>query len=359
MVRIADVAAHARVSTATVSRVLSGGGGVSERLVARVQASAAELGYRSNHAARTLRRRRSDTIALIFPDVEQPFFSSIARAVEERGAELGHPVVICNTDEDLEREAFYLELMLAERVAGMIVAPSSEADSDLSVVREAGTAVVAVDRLLERESLTTVLIDHRLGAHALVSELLRDGHRRVAAIFGTTTATPSRLRLRGCQEAVDARRGSSLVVAEGKPRETIGVRQTIELASALTRELLDSGDAPTGFFCGNAIIAQGVWKAVRSAGLRIPDEVGVVSFDDHPMFELLEPAVTVAAQPADRIGTMAVDLLHAHISDPDRPTETHVLEPDIRIRSSCGTHRPGTGTGGRKRPAVRRSGRSS
>jgi DNA-binding LacI/PurR family transcriptional regulator len=334
----AEVARHAGVSTATVSRVLGGSGWVSEELAARVRTSAEALGYRSNRAARALRRNRSDTIALVFPDVEQPFFATIARAVEERAAQRGRPTVLCNTDEDLERERVYLELMLAERVAGIILAPSSEAPEVIEPLLESGTPVVSVDRRLTGDPVSSVLVDNRLGARQLVADLIGHGHRRIAAITGTAAATPSRERLEGCREAVRAVRGVSLVVGEGKPRDAIGVVHTMELAQREALSLLDTSRPPTAFFCGNGVITQGVLRALKSTGRRIPDNIAVVGFDDAPMFDLLDPPVTVAAQPVEEIGGLAAELLLARIDDPDLAASLTVLPPRLHFRGSCGPH---------------------
>jgi DNA-binding LacI/PurR family transcriptional regulator len=333
-----DIARHAGVSTATVSRVLSGGGGVvSESLAERVRASADALGYRSNRAARALRRNTSDAIALIFPDVEQPFYATIARQVEERAAQLGRPTVLCNTDEDLAREQVYVGLVIEERVAGVVFAPSSEDAAAVSPLLGAGIPVVAVDRRLEGDPVSSILTDNRAGAYALVTDLLAHGHRRIAAITGTTAATPSRERLEGCRRAIAETSGADLLVYEGKMRDAVGVEPTMDLAGRLTMELLGTrADAPTAIFCGNGIITQGVLRALRASGRRIPGEVAVVGFDDQPMFELIDPPLTVAAQPAEEIGLKAAAELFQLISDPGHDPAVTILPPGLRFRASCG-----------------------
>jgi len=333
-----DIARHAGVSTATVSRVLSGvGGAVSDDLAQRVRDSADALGYRSNRAARALRRNTSDTIALIFPDVEQPFYATIARQVEERAASRGRPTVLCNTDEDLEREQDYIALMIEERVAGVVLAPSSEDVATVFPLLEAGIPVIAVDRRLDGDPVSSILTDNRAGAYELVADLLRHGHRRIAAITGTTVATPSRERLEGCRGAIAEVDGAELIVGEGKLRDAVGVENTMDLAGRLTAELLSSwADPPTALFCGNAVITQGVLRALRASRRRVPRDVAVVGFDDQPMFELLTPPLTVAAQPAEEIGARAADELFEHITDPGHAPAVTILPPELRFRASCG-----------------------
>ena len=206
---------------------------MSPDLAERVRAAAKELGYRHNQAARTLRRNRSETIGLIISDVERPFFASIARAVEDEAATQDRPVLLCNTDEDLDKEKLYLDLLIEERVAGVIVAPSTENPEALAPLFEAGIPTVAIDRRIDGDPVFAVLVDNKAGTHSLVGDLLRHGHRRIAAVSGTTAATPSRERMEGCRETVAAVPGAVLYEVEGKLREAIGVAPTIELARRL------------------------------------------------------------------------------------------------------------------------------
>jgi DNA-binding LacI/PurR family transcriptional regulator len=344
-VTYSDIARHAGVSTATVSRVLSGSDPVSDAIAARVRASADALGYRSNRAARALRKNTSETIALVFPDIEQPFFATIARVVEDHAARLGRPTIVCNTGEDLEREQVLLDLIIDERVAGLILAPSDENFAAAAAVVEAGIPLITVDRRFHGDPVSSVLVDNQAGARALVADLLDHGHRRIAAITGTAAATSSRERLAGCQQAVAAVPGASLLIAEGKMRDAIGIAATTEMAGRLLSEMLaGQDDPPTAIFCGNGIITQGVVRALKSAGRAIPGEVAVAGFDDLPMFDLLEPPLTVAAQPVEEIGRIAGRLLFQAIENPGREPRVVTVPPQLRFRLSCGGH-PAAATG--------------
>jgi DNA-binding LacI/PurR family transcriptional regulator len=276
---------------------------------------------------------------VVFPDIEQPFFATIARVVEEQAARLARPTIVCNTGEDLEREQVVLDLMAEERVAGLILAPSGEDYASAAVVAGAGIPLVLVDRRFGGDPVSSVLVDNHAGARALVADLLGHGHRRIAAITGTAAATPSRERLEGCQQAVAEVPGASLVIAEGKMRDAIGVAATMAMAGRLVAEMLgDRHDPPTAVFCGNGIITQGVLRALKTAGRAVPGEIALVGFDDLPTFDLLEPALTVAAQPVEEIGRTAARLLFEAIEDPAREPQTVVLPPQLRLRSSCGGH---------------------
>jgi DNA-binding LacI/PurR family transcriptional regulator len=197
--------------------------------------------------------------------------------------------------------------------------------------------VVAVDRRLDGDPVSSILTDNRAGAYALAADLLAHGHRRLAAITGTTAATPSRERLEGCRRAVAEADGARLLALEGKMRDAVGVEQTMNLAGRLTLELLGTvTDAPTAIFCGNGIITQGVLRALRASKRRIPRDVAVVGFDDHPMFELADPPLTVAAQPTEEIGLTAAAELFQMIGGPGREPVLTILPPVLRFRGSCG-----------------------
>ncbi|MCU1491607.1 MAG: HTH-type transcriptional regulator KdgR [Acidimicrobiaceae bacterium] len=340
-VTYADIAKRCGVSTATVSRVLAGSGFVRSELAERVRGAAIDLGYRHNQAARTLRRNRSDTIGLVISDVEQPFFASIARAVEDEAAAQDRPVLLCNTDEDLERERMYLNLLIEERVAGVIVAPSTEDPEALAPLFEAGIPTVAVDRRISGDPVPAVLVDNIAGARALVGDLLAHGHRRIAAVTGTTEGTPSRERLEACRAIISETSGARLYEAEGKLRDAIGVNHTIELACRLATELMtDRHEPPTAFFCANGILTQGVLQALRRLGRRMPSDVALVGFDDLPLFSILETTITAAAQPTETIGRRAAQLLFRAIDDPDAPPEIVIVPPELRWRDSCGGGHP-------------------
>lgn len=334
-----DIARVAGVSTATVSRVLAESDYVRPELVERVRRAAQSLSYRGNRAARALRKQKSEAIGLVVSDVENPFFASIARAVESVAAAHRHAVLLCNTDEDLTQEDLYIDLLVSEQVAGVIITPSTEQLGPLTRLLDAGIPTVALDRRVQGNPFDTVLVDNVAGAKALISDLLEHGHRRIGAIMGTTVATPSRERLAGCRGAIDRVRGASLFVGEGELKAAVGISETMELAGKLALDMLASSEPPTAFFCANAILSQGTLFALKRAGRRVPDEIALVGFDDLPAFALLDPPLTVAAQPIEELGRSAASLLFRRIAEPDRKPEIIVLPPELRWRDSCGGHR--------------------
>lgn len=335
-----EIARHAGVSTATVSRVLTGRDFVRAELADRVRASAAQLGYRPNKAARALRTQRADAIGLLVSDVENPFFASVARAVEAVAADRGYAVLLGNTAERLEQEDVHLDLMLSESVAGLIVAPSAEDIGPLAKLLDTGTPAVTVDRRVQGDPFDSVSVDHRTGARALTHHLLQHGHRHIATIIGTTTATPSRERLAGCREALTGVPEARLTVYEGKPQDAIGVARTLDLGRRVVAELLerDGATRPTALFCGNNLLTESVVRALRERHIQVPRDIALVGFDDLPLFDLLDPPLTVAAQPVEEIGSTAANLLFARIAEPGRPLSKVLAEPQVRIRRSCGAH---------------------
>jgi DNA-binding LacI/PurR family transcriptional regulator len=331
----ADIARHAGVSTASVSRALSRTDGVSPEVAERVRHSAAALGYRGNRAARALRRQRADAIGLVISDVENPFFASIARAVEGVAAKHGHAVLLCNTDEDLEQERRYLNLMMGESVAGVIAVPSVAQLDPLLELRDSGIPTVLVDRTVESDPFDSVLVNHREGARALVEHLIGHGHRHIGVVTGSTAATSSGDRLLGCQDAAEAA-GVRLTVLQGRMKDAIGVESTFRLGERLLGQLMRLDERPSGIFCANNLLSLGVLRGLRTGRLRVPGDVALVGFDDEPVFELLETPLTVAAQPAERIGRQAANLLFKRIADPARPPRRMVMAAQLKYRASCG-----------------------
>lgn len=327
MATISDVAARAGVSTATVSRALNGKSTVDPGLAARVLAAARELGYQPNGPARNLRRQEAAVLALIISDVENPFFTAIARGVEDVAHTVGYSVVLCNSDEDAEKERRYVEVAIQERAAGVIVSPTAVATSVDSLVRR-GTPVVAVDRPLPSRGCDTVLVDTRVAARQATTHLIEQGYERIGCVTGPTGVRTADDRLAGYRDALKAagRRGSTRLV-----RRTEFKAAGAEKAAS---DLLDSGERPDALLVANSAMAIGVLAAMRTHDLRAGGDVGIVAFDDVPWTGLVDPPLTVVAQPAYEIGTVAAQLLLARIADHTRTPTTTTLAARLIERGS-------------------------
>lgn len=331
------VAELAGVSTATVSRVLSGTGRVTEARRERVLAAVEQLSYRSNRAARTLRRQKADTLGVILSDIEYPFCATIARSVETAAAGRGLGVFVCNTDENLEREQFYIDLMIAERVSGVIISPSVESASSLDALSDAGIPVVTVDRVDPSGRFDAVLLDNHTATRDLAADLLEHGHRRFLAMIGTTDATPSRERLESLQLTLREVTGTHLVIEESHLQDTVGLARTMGKMGRRAFELIAASDsAPTAVLCANAVMVISVLDALLEAGVRVPEDVAVVGYDDMPAFRHYASPVTVAAQPAEVMGQRAAALIFDRMVEPNQPVRTIRLAPQMEYRRSCG-----------------------
>lgn len=313
---ISDVAALAGVSTATVSRALNGNPRVAPELALRVAAAAKELGYQPNGPARNLRRQATAVIALIISDVENPFFTAIARGVEDVAHGVGHSVVLCNTDDNVGKERRYLDVALQERVAGVILSPAGP-DTDVQVLVGRGTPVVAVDRPLPDGTGDMVLVDTRLAAATATAHLLAGGYGRVGCLTGPTGVRTADDRLAGYRDAV---RAAGLRAA---PRLTRRSEYKAAGARVAALDLLRQTEPPDALLVANSAMAIGVLEALQELGLRPGRDVGIVAFDEAAWTALIDPPLSVVAQPAYEMGQIAAQLLLARIGNAGRaPTVT-------------------------------------
>ncbi|CAN5897968.1 substrate-binding domain-containing protein [soil metagenome] len=317
-VTITDVARRAGVSSATVSRVLSGKPHVRGRLEPRVLEAVDALGYTPSRVAQSLRAKRSKIVGLIVSDIQNPFFTALARAVEDAAQAQGYAVFLCNSDENPVKEKRYLDLFLAERVAGVIVAPTSETATDLGGLTLAGIPVVAVDRLAKGFGVDTVLTDNEEASRRLVRGLLEQGNERVGAVLHDPHITTGRQRLQGYKRAL-TEAGlpfDETLVRSGKP--------TVEDGYVLAGELLGLPRPPDGLFAGSKLIALGVLRRVLEAGLTIPGDLALASFDRLD-WTPCTPPMLCGVQPVYDLGVSAVRLLFERLESPGRPAEHLVL----------------------------------
>jgi len=324
---ISDVAARAGVSTATVSRALNGKATVDPELAARVRQAATELGYQPNGPARNLRRQEAAVVALIISDVENPFFTAIARGVEDVAHEVGYSVVLCNSDESAEKENRYIDIAIQERVAGVILSPSGPA-AGVAKLAARGTAYVAIDRPLADHASDLVLVDTRLAAAEATAHLVAEGYERIGCLSGPAGVRTADDRLAGYRDALRTakRRGSTRLVRRAEYKAAGARRAALDL--------LSQPEPPDALLVANNAMAVGVLQALRELTLRPGRDVGVVAFDDAPWAELLDPPLTVVAQPAYELGTEAARLLLARIADNTRPPTVTTLGARLIERAS-------------------------
>ncbi|WP_455771908.1 LacI family DNA-binding transcriptional regulator [Streptomyces malaysiensis] len=326
---IHDVARAAGVSPATVSRVFNGGKVTPARALS-VQEAAAALGFAPNRVARSLRKQRSSVIALIIPDIENPFFTSLARGVEDAAQRTSLSVVLCNSDEDTEKERRYLEVALGEQMAGVIVAAASYDETDLGPLTDRGVPVVAVDRRPRDAEVDAVRVDNHHGGEVATRHLLQAGYRRIACITGPEGASTSEQRLAGHRAALSAAQGSA-AAADNTCIRHADFR--VEGGRVAMRELLALPEPPDAVFVANNLMTIGVLDALGEAG-RTPPGVGVLSFGDVPWASLVRPSLTAVELPSYELGRTAADLLLQRRDGSLSPVQTVVLRTKLLVRES-------------------------
>ncbi len=323
--RIREVADHAGVSPATVSRVLNGNVGVREAKRKQVLAAINELGYRPNRVASNLRRQQVQMIGVLVSDIENPHFNQMVRAVEDTAYLEGYRVLLCNTDEDPAKQREYLGVLIAERVAGAIISPTEADAPEISELIDHGASVVAFDRAVSDRRADAVLAANAKGARLGTEHLVASGHTKVGFVSGPTAITTAAERLLGYEQAMSAA-GLQTLIAQGDFRAK-GGRQA-------TEKLLDEG--VTALLVANNLMAIGALQAVKAAHLRIPVDVALVSFDDPPWAEVTDPPITTLAQPVRLMAAAAVELLLQKLQGRTRKrSKRQVFEFELCHRGSC------------------------
>jgi LacI family transcriptional regulator, galactose operon repressor len=313
-VTIKDVAAAARVHPATASRALNPETRilVSDKTARRVLRAAKSLGYRPNPIARNLRTRRSRTIGVLIPDLTNPLFPPIIRGLEDRLADSGYVALIGNTDGDDARERLVFEQMRARHVDGFVLATARLKDPLLAEAARAELAVVLVNRVTDSYSFPAVCVDNERGSHLVACHLASLGHRDIACIAGPQDVSTGPSRLRGFMAGLQAcgmQADADLI--------TFATSYSIQEGLRCGRELVRGGRHWTAIAAANDMLAVGCYSALEEAGLRCPEDVSVVGFNDMPFIDRLRPALTSVRFPHYQVGTEAAQLLLERIGQRD------------------------------------------
>jgi LacI family transcriptional regulator len=332
-VTLRDVAARAGVSPMTVSRVINNSPRVQADTRRRVEAAIAELHYVPNRLARGLIRRKTGTLALLVPDLANPFFTLIVQAAEDVSWRAGYHVILCDTRAELEREREYLEDMVEFQVEGVLVAPVSDRSrSHLRILARNNIPYVLIDRSIAGFEADLVQGDSVAGARRLVEHVIALGHRRIAMITETLDVSTSRERLQGYRDALRAAAIEQRAEYEVQA-SAVDPRGGYEAAS----RLFDLEQPATAIFAVNNIVAVGVVEAARERGVDIPGDLALVCFDDIEHVSRLYPFLTVMAQPAETFGTLSAQLLLDRIAGRVRERRRIVVLPaDLIVRRSSG-----------------------
>ncbi|MEV4160679.1 LacI family DNA-binding transcriptional regulator [Nonomuraea dietziae] len=327
MARIKDVAAHAGVSVATVSRVLNDNPSVTEETRDRVYAAMKELRYVPNAVARSLRTEATRTLGLIIGDILNPFFTELARGVEDEARQAGYTVIIGNADERAEEQDHYVRTLVEQRVDGLLICPTAEVTPLVEELVRTGRPLVFLDRTISGLDVPSVRADGATAIAELVAHLKSRGHRRIAFASGPAMLSTGRERTEAFAAAM-AEAGLDLraeYMAAGDFREGSG--------RAITARLLDLPEPPEVIFFGDNLMTLGGLDEIRARGLSIPGDVAVASFDDVTWFVHVDPPITAIAQPTAEMGRTAVRLLLQGVAG--RSGQSVVLPAELVVRRSC------------------------
>ncbi len=332
MSNIIRVAKAAGVSTMTVSRYFNQPELLAPPTRARVQAAVEALRYVPNAAARSLINGRSDALALILVDITNPFFTTLARGVEDAAKEKGYTLILGNTDETLEKERGYLEVMISRRVDGVILTPAPGEEHNLALLEQHKVPAVLVDREVPGSKCDIVRGDSFSGGYKLTSHLIAEGHRDIAFIGGPKGVSSLEARLAGYHKAMRE--------AKLKPQVHLGRydkssgEEIVQRLYGNTRQGQPRQLQPEALVAANNLVAVGALVALRRCGLGVPQDVALASFDDLEMAALIDPFLTVVAQPAYKMGELATQLLLERIEGFSGPAREHILPVELVVRRS-------------------------
>ena len=333
MPTVHDVAKRAGVAPITVSRVINNSGYVSQATRERVEAAAKELGYVPNTLARGLRSKITKTLALVVTDITNPYFTLMARGVEDAAGVSDYSVVYCNTDESEEKEEKYVNILAQRQVDGVLLVPACGKVNSIKFLLSNNIHVVGLDRVISGVKIDSVRSDSEGGAYQLIKLLIELGHKRIAIITGPKDVSTSNDRVTGYQRA--------LTEAGLEDNELVYYGMfTQESGFELTKQAMMNSPKPTAIFGANNFIAIGIMKALRWFKVDVPGEISVVAFDDFPESMLVAPFLTFAEQPAYEMGQMATELLLKRISgDLSGGYQKLVLPTNVVERGSTGPNR--------------------
>ncbi|MGC9018946.1 MAG: LacI family DNA-binding transcriptional regulator [Candidatus Bipolaricaulaceae bacterium] len=330
MVTIRDVAARAGVSVATVSHVINGTRKVAPSTAERVCRAIEELGYQPNSLARGLRTRVTQVIGVLVSDITNPFFATLVRGVEDAARDAGYSVIICNSDEDPEKEDHYIRVLWQRRVDGLLIVPTRDGTSPaIRDLIKKKVPFVFIDRKAKDIQADAVLSDNVNGAYQAVKHLVEHGHRRIGIVLGIPGATTTEERFAGYCLALQ----EAGLVVEKELVKWGGYR--FEGGQKAMTHLLNLSQIPTAVFSVNNQMTLGILAALRRQNVKIPQEIAVVGFDDSEWAEFMNPPLTVVAQQPYKLGYEATNLLLYRLTHPDKPFKEIRIETILKIRGSA------------------------
>jgi len=328
--QVRDVAALAGVSPATVSNALNHPDKVSPTTLARIQSAIDELGYIRNDAARQLRAGTNRAIGMIVLDIANPFFTDVSRGVEDVLLDQQRPLILGNSAQEPSRETNYLDLFEQQRMDGVLITPVTNVLDRLRRLRDRGTSVVLVDRMTRAKEFSSVAIDDSMGGRIATEHLLAVGRRRIAFIGGPAKLTQVKNRLAAARAAAESHGSGEISFVETETMNAEAGRMGVEQLLALP-----AGRRPDAIFAANDLVALGVLQTLTLRGIRVPDDIAIVGYDDIDFASSAAIPLTSVRQPARTMGSTAASLLLDVIAEPASSTVRHLtLKPELVIRRS-------------------------
>lgn len=338
MTTIREVAERAEVSIATVSRVVNKVGFVSPDLERRVLEAMRHLNYHPSAPARSLRRQETRTIGVLIPQLDHPFFSALAYAIEKTLFADDYRMLLCSAQEDEVKELAYAEILLRQRVDGLVIVPTGHDTDWLTLFERQQTPVILLDRDIESLRASRVLVNNHQGGYDGMRHLLDLGHRRIAVIGAPEYSPSMQARMTGAKRALQ-----DYGVTVPGDWLMIGNRSQYDIGVETAQHLLQQPERPTAIFALTDVTAVGVMHVAAETGLKVPQQLSVIGFDDIPLANFMIPSLTTVAQPIQAMGERAAKLVLRHIEEPDRPVETVVLDTHLVVRHSTHQHTMGKG----------------
>jgi DNA-binding LacI/PurR family transcriptional regulator len=322
---IKAIAEKAGVSTATVSRVLSGFPGVREKTKKKVMKITSELNYEVDGIARSLRQKKTFKIGVIVGDVLSQFYTVLAKSIEDIANKYGYSMILCNGDDDPEKELNYLKVLRSSRVDGIIIAPTGKNAGYINNLLQSNIKIVLIDRLIEGVDCDAVLVDNEKGAYTAVKYLIDKGYKKIAIIDGFIDRTTGKERLKGYLRALNEnnipRNDDFIKIKDFKKRSGI----------VFANELLENKNKPEAIFVANLELTLGAIISIKSLGLKIPDDIAVIGFDDSDWAQILEPPLTLISQPVYDLGETAAEMLIKNIENDNSKREKLIVTMNTKL----------------------------
>jgi LacI family transcriptional regulator len=326
---VKEVAELAGVSTATVSRVISGNGTVSKKLLKRVNNAIDTLDFHPNQAARRLRHRATKIVGVIISDLQNPFFTTLVEGIESILQENGYLLLLGNSSENPDRERQHLDTFFSEHVSGLIFTATGDDISEYEKFRVAGVPLVAVDRKPSDFEVDLIHLENEKASFEAVNHFIKEGHQRIGLIAGPGSISTGSERSAGYRRALlsSGLPVDNELVQIGNFRQEGGYRSM--------EALLNLPDPPSAVLVSNNLMTLGALQMIHQRRLNIPDQISLIGFDDMAWASSLRPALTVIAQPVYEMGIAAARLLLARIQKPESPIQHVAFETKLIIRASC------------------------